>query len=88
MIKDGENLYIGAEFNFTPNKQICNCEHLKLDIDMGVPYDHEDSIKPKCNILKEKFLIFFKVRQKCLHFENKSFVNCSFYTPTTARGTL
>ena len=90
MIKDGDNLYIGinSDAEIKVNKELCVCEHLKVQIDFGLPYDHEDNCIPKCNILKEKFLFFFKVKKRCPHFESKDFHCCSFYTPATARGTI
>lgn len=90
MIKDGENLYIGT--NEVPdevtNKELCVCEHLKIQIDFGLPYDHEDNCIPKCNILKEKFLFFFKVKKRCPYFESRNFHCCNLYAPATARGTI
>lgn len=86
MLRDGEELYIGT--NEVPSNEMCTCEHLKIPIDFGLPYDHEDNCIPKCNILKEKFLFFFKVKKRCSYFENKDFQCCSFYAPATARGTL
>ncbi len=86
MLRDGEELYIGT--NEVPSKEMCTCEHLKIQIDFGLPYDHEDNCIPKCNILKKKFLFFFKAEKRCSYFENKDFQCCSFYAPATARGTI
>lgn len=86
MLREGENLYIGT--NEVPSKEMCNCENLKIQIDFGLPYDHEDNCIPKCNILKEKFLFFFKVKKRCPYFESKDFHLCNFYAPATARGTI
>lgn len=86
MIRDGEKLYIGT--NEVPDekpKAICYCEHLRIELDYGVPYNHEDCIKTKCNILSKKFLFFFKKKNKCTHFENKDFGSCKLYTPDINR---
>ena len=90
MIRDGENLYIGACSDnelLKEDKAICSCEYLKIDIDYGVPYDADEVLIPRCNIQTEKFLFFFKRNIKCVHFKNKNFVSCNLYAPATARGT-